>query len=253
MSGWPARAPRIRDDVVLATKIGARTAPGSSDLTNTLGLSAGSVRQQTIECLRLLRTAHVDVLYAHIDDRRVPFEETLGALADLKREGLTREIAASNLTGERLAEAVRAGEQLRAGYVALQQWFTYLVPDPSADLSPHVLLDATIEQRCTDAGITMFGYSPLLSGAYTRQDRPMPTGYDTPAQQQPLGALHSVSTEVGLDPGQTVLARMARRSQPVIPVVGVSKLEQLSSAITAATSRLSAESLAALDTARASQ
>ena len=64
-------------------------------------------------------------------------------------------IAASNLTAERLhlAVATRPG----AGYRALQQHFTYLAPEPLADVSSHVILDKQVEHVCVEAGTAMLG------------------------------------------------------------------------------------------------
>lgn len=249
LGAWlAARGPSARDEVVLATKVGARPRPGGKDVTQGLGLSAPAVREQLHDSLRRLRTDHVDVLYAHIDDRTIPLEESLDAFAGLQQEGFTQVIAASNLTADRLraAIAVRPG----AGYRGLQQRFTYLVPDPSADLSPHVLLDEQVEEVCTEAGMAMSGYSPLLSGAYTRTDRSLPDGYQTPATDDALRALHEAAEQAGLDAGQTVLAWMAQRDRPVLPIVGVSTPKQLHSAVDAVTTTLPPDALTRLEAAR---
>lgn len=57
-----------RDDVVLATKLGARPRPGSHSLDDVEGLSAAAIRDQVQGSLRRLGTDQLDVLYAHIDD-----------------------------------------------------------------------------------------------------------------------------------------------------------------------------------------
>lgn len=249
LGAWlAARGPSARDEVVLATKVGARPWPGGNDVTQGLGLSAPAVREQVLGSLRRLGTDHIDVLYAHIDDQAIPIEETLGAFADLQQEGLIRMIAASNLTADRLQEAVAA--RPGAGHRALQQRFTYLAPDPMADVSPHVLLDEQVESVCVKAEITMLGYSPLLSGAYTRTDRPLPEGYQTTATDDALTVLHDAANQAGLDAGQTVLAWMAQRERPVLPVVGVSTPEQLHSAVDAVTTTLPRDTLTRLNAAR---
>lgn len=247
---FATRGPAAREDIVLATKIGARPRPGGSDVSDGLGLSAPAVRAQTTDSLRRLRTDRIDLLYAHIDDPTVPWAETLGALSDLVEEGLVGQVAASNLTAPRLQEALEAGSTVPHAYAALQQRFTYLQPDPAADLSPHVLLDEEVEQHCTDHGLAMLGYSPLLSGAYTRSDRPLPDGYDTPASEPALQTLNHVAERTGLDAGQTVLAWLVQRRRPVLPVVGVSSPEQVTSAAQAMMTRLDPDDVAALEHAR---
>ena len=249
LGAWfAARGAGARDEVVLASKVGARPRPGGTDVSHGLGLSAPAVREQVQESLRRLGTDHLDVLYAHVDDTAVPLEETLDAFAGLQREGLTRVIAASNLTADRLRTAVATAGA--AGYRALQQRFTYLVPDPSADLRPHVLLDEDVEQVCVESGTAMLGYSPLLSGAYTRSERPLPEGYRTSATDGALRALHEAAAQVGLDAGQVVLAWMGQRARAVLPIVGVSTPDQLHSAVDAATVTLPPDTLTRLDVAR---
>lgn len=207
-----------------------------------------AVREQLTASLRRLRTDHVDVLYAHVDDGTVPLAETIGALVEARDQGLARVVAASNVTGDRLREAIQTGGD--NGYAALQQRFTYLVPDPDADLSPHVLLDTDDEQACTDARVAMLGYSPLLSGGYTRHDRTLPDSYHTSVTASALQQLHRVADQMGLDAGQTVLAWMGQRSRPVLPVVGVSSPAQLESAADAVTTTVSSDLLTGLDRAR---
>lgn len=244
---WLARrGPAVRDQVVLATKVGARpTGPGTG-LEKVQGLSRAAIRSQLEGSLRRLGVDHVDVLYAHIDDAAVPLTETLGALSELVEEGSVVEIAASNLTVARLQEALCV--DTKHTYAALQQRFTYLVPAPGTDLSPHVLLDDRIADLCTSNDVTMLGYSPLLSGAYTREDRPLPVGYTaTPAASS---TLRQVAADHGLDVGQTVLAWMVERPQPVIPVVGVSRPEQVLSAWTAVTTALEPDAITMMTEAR---
>lgn len=248
---FTTRGAAARDAVVVATKIGGRPRPGGIDVSDGLGLSAPAVRAQTLDSLRRLRTDRIDVLYAHIDDRAVPLSETLGALSELVEEGLVREIAASNLTPPRLHEAISIGRWIPHRYRALQQRFTYLVPADDADLSPHVLLDDQLEQYCVETGLGMLGYSPLLSGAYTRPDRTLPKGYDTPATEHALEVLDEVAEDAGLDAGQAVLAWMAQRQQPVLPVVGVSTPQQVESAWQAVRTPLGFDAVATLDGARA--
>lgn len=247
IGGWfTARGSSVRDQVVLATKVGARPRVPGAGLDDAMGLSANAIRRQVEGCLQRLKTDRIDVLYAHIDDPRVPFEETLGAFTALVDRGLVREVAASNLTTTRLREAMAV--EAPARYRALQQRFTYLVPDPTADLSPHVLLDDQVAELCDQHGLTRLGYSPLLSGAYTRPDRPMPDGYG--ASCTALSSLTAVAGNHGLDAGQTVLAWMVGRTQPVVPVVGVSHPGQARAAWQAVTTQLSANELDLLDDAR---
>lgn len=240
-----SRGPSARGEVTIATKIGARPATPGAGLEDVLGLSRAAIRPQVLDSLRRLGTDRVDVLYAHVDDRAVPLAETLGALGELVDEGLVGEIAASNLAPERVRETAATPAPVR--YTALQQRFSYLVPRPGADLGPHVLLDDDTEEACAAAELTMTGYAPLLSGAYTRTDRPLPDGY---VDGGALAPLREVADTHGLDAGQAVLAWMTQRARPVLPVVGVSRPEQVRSAWSAVHTDLTDEEATRLDTAR---
>lgn len=225
---FAAHGMAARDRITLATKVGARPLPGYADLDHVAGLSAAAVRQQVTGSLRRLRTDHIDLLYAHIDDRTVPLAETLGVFSDLVTEGVVREVAASNLTAQRLSEAIAVDS--RHPYQALQQRFTYLPADSHVDTAPQVVLDAETERIARTAGVCLVGYSPLLSGAYTRAERPLPQEYRGTAAQDQLRLLEDRAATVGLDTGQLVLAWMSQRRIPVIPIVGVSRVEQVRAA-----------------------
>ena len=245
---FAAHGSSARDGVVLATKLGARAAPGGSGLRDALGLSRDVVRPQLHQSLGRLRTDRVDVLYAHLDDAGTPFEEALGALCELVDEGLVGRIAASNLTAPRLREALRTPSKHR--YEALQQRFSYLEPGPATDLGVQVVLDDDVTELCAAAGVTLLGYSPLLAGAYTRADRPLPDGYGTSTTAGALAVLAEEADRAGIDRGQAVLAWMVQRRRPVIPVIGASAPEQVEAAWHATATPLDAAALDRLDRAR---
>ena len=241
---WIASRGRAR--IVLATKIGARPARPGAGTDDALGLSRQAIFDQTADSLRRLRTDHVDLLYAHIDDPRVPMAETVGALQEVVERGWARAFAASNLTADRLAEALRAtGEGPR--HVALQNRFTFLPPAPGTDFGRQVLLDEAVQDACRAHGVAMVGYSTLLEGAYTRADRPLPEAYRQPGSDEALRTLAAVADETGLDAGQAVLSWLAHRPARVIPVIGASRPDQLDSAIAAVTTPMSASAVDALD------
>lgn len=235
-----------REQVVIASKVGARPRTVGAGLDEVEGLSPTAIRAQVDGSLARLRTGHIDVLYAHVDDPTVPFEETLDAFAALVRDGKVRTIAASNLTGDRLLESLAAPTDV--SYRALQQRFTYLQPRPGADLGPHVLLDDPVQDICMSNGLTMLGYSPLLSGAYDRADRDFPEGYEPNPLE--MRCLWEAAHQLDLAIGQTVLSWMVHREQPVIPVVGVSRPEHVTSAWQAVTIPMPPEQARALDDAR---
>jgi aryl-alcohol dehydrogenase-like predicted oxidoreductase len=86
-----------------------------------------------------------------------------------------------------------------------------------------------------------------MFGAYTRQDRPIPDIYHHPGTTRRLAALREVAGELGATPNQVVLAWLIGGG--VVPIVGVSTMEQLEEAIGGARLTLDAELRARLDAA----
>jgi aryl-alcohol dehydrogenase-like predicted oxidoreductase len=249
IGGWLVARPGARDRVTIASKIGARPRPGSAGFDDMLGLSAGAVRGQVDDSLRRLRVDHLDILYAHIDDTRVPMEETVGALQDEVTRGTARYIACSNVTAPRLAEAlVAAGDGPR--YVAAQQRFSYLKPRDDAHFFPQQLVDEDLEALTVEEGVALLGFTSLLGGAYSRSGRQVPETYRTERTEEQLRALAEVAAATGLDAGQAVLAWMVQRAVHVIPVVGVSSVDQLRSAVDAVSTVLPPAALSLLARAR---
>jgi aryl-alcohol dehydrogenase-like predicted oxidoreductase len=119
MIGNWMRDRRNRDSVVLATKVGK-----SAD---NPGLSAGAIARAVNASLERLRTGYIDLLYLHIDDESIPFEETLLAVDKLIRDGKVRYFGGSDHTGNRLFEARIASAQIGvAPMVALQNHYNLL-------------------------------------------------------------------------------------------------------------------------------
>jgi len=240
-----------RDHVVLATKVGARPRPGGTSLEDAQGLSARAVAEQVEGSLRRLGTDRIDLLYTHIHDPHTPVEETLRALTDLVQAGKVREIAASNLTRDQLAEAVdTSGKHGLATYRALQQRYSYLAPRPTADFAPQVLLDDALRVYCADHQILPLAYSALLGGAYTRPDRPLPGEYQTDRAPHQVATLRAVGEDLGTSPNTVLYAWLLAAG--IVPVVGVSRPGQLAEALAADALTLPSYSLALLETARAS-
>ncbi len=92
---WIARRGN-RDDLVLATKVGARPVPGLPFPEHIEGLSARAVREAAEGSLRRLGTDRLDLYYAHVTDPATPVEETMGAFAALVADGKAAALGCSN-------------------------------------------------------------------------------------------------------------------------------------------------------------
>jgi aryl-alcohol dehydrogenase-like predicted oxidoreductase len=111
------RSRGVTDEVVVATKVGARTlVAGDPSPEHWQGLGAKTIREDAETSLRQLGGERLDLYYAHIDDRATPLEETVDALAELAERGTVGLLGASNHATWRIERAraiARAGGRPR--------------------------------------------------------------------------------------------------------------------------------------------
>jgi len=252
---WLTARPGMRDLVKISTKVGADPDKPGSWPANREGLSARVVREATHRSLDRLGTDRVDLLWAHMEDRTVPIEETVTAMSGLVDEGVADRIGASNHPAWRV-ERARAHAARTGGhpFSALQLSRTYLSARPGAvpagqdhrfGLMSDEQLDYAIEND-----VELWAYTPLLGGAYDNPAKPIPEAYEHPGTTRRLAALDAVARELGVPRGRVVLAWLAGGTPAVRPILGGSRLEQLDSALDGVVLELSSGQRARLDGAR---
>ncbi|MEV7356204.1 aldo/keto reductase [Kitasatospora sp. NPDC091276] len=247
---WIARR-RNRDELVLATKAGARPVPELPFPAHMEGLSAAALRNAAEGSLRRLGTDRVDVYYAHVTDPSTPVEETLGAFAELVADGKAGRLGCSNHSAADLAAANELAEQRSwPGYRCVQQRHSYLRPRPDADFGIQKHADEELlSYVARRPELLLLAYSPLLGGAYCRPDRPLSEKYRWPVVQAQLAALAEVAKETGATVNQVVLAWLLGHPVPTIPVVGASSVAQLDESLAALDLVLDEDQRRRLDTA----
>ncbi|MGW0417736.1 aldo/keto reductase [Streptomyces sp. NPDC003015] len=248
------RSRGVGDEIVIATKLGARPlAPGTSYLDNAEGLSAKVIRESAERSRERLGVSKLDLLYAHIEDLRVPLQETVEGFAELVAEGTVGLLGVSNHAVWRVerARALAAAAGL-PGYEVLQYAHSHLRPrtDIPDDLFPdgslgHAGADLLSYLRAEPA-LTLVAYSPLLKGAYTHPDR-LPADFDHPGTPPRLRALAEVAKETGASVNQVVLSWQIGSDLPIVPLAGVSSLAQLEENLEAVDLELTGEQRARLD------
>jgi pyridoxine 4-dehydrogenase len=164
--------------------------------------------------LRRLRVDQVDLYQLHTPDPRVPFEESVGTLADLQAEGKIRYIGVSNVDVDELARARRV-----ARIVSVQNLYNL------GDRHSEDVLAA-----CERDGLAFIPWFPLAAGPLTR----------------PGGLLAEIATRHGATPGQVALAWLLRRSPLMLPIPGTSRMAHLEENVAAASLRLTDDEYAAL-------
>ncbi len=242
MIGNWMRARGNRDQVTIATKIGK-----SAD---NPGLSARAVERAVDASLQRLRVSHIDLLYLHIDDETVPFDETLLAVDELIRDGRVRYFGGSHHTGNRLLEARIASGQLGvAPMVAVQNHYNLVHrSEYEGDLARIAAqLELGVMPRFALAG-------GFLTGKYRSRadlERFRRGGDAAPhLSRHGLRLLHTMD-RIASDTGTSVttvgLSWLLSRPRIVAPVVSVSSADQLDDVMAAPVTSLGRHELTELD------
>ena len=240
---WLAARSR-RDDVVIATKVGAHPA--------YKGLSPTTIKEAAEASLRRLGTDHIDLYYTHFDDESVPVEEVITALDQLVKAGTVREIAASNISPERLQASLDFSEREGlARYVALQ---------PHYNLVSRDTYEGALQDTAARAGLASVPYFALAAGFLTGKYR-VGTSVDsvradgaakhleTERGRKVLSALDRIAQEHDAEIATVALAWLASRPTVAAPIASARTVEQLPALVAVAGLRLTEEQLAELTAA----
>lgn len=163
--------------------------------------------------LKRLRIERIDLYQLHAPDPKVPYPDSVGALAELQRAGKIRHLGVSNVDVRELEQARRV-----APIVSVQN--EYNLDYRSSD---------GVLAACEKAGIAFIPWYPLAAGSLLRAAK-----------------LKRVAQRRGATPSQVALAWLLARSPVMLPIPGTSSLAHLEENVGAAALRLSAEDLAEL-------
>ena len=163
--------------------------------------------------LKRLRLERIDLYQFHAPDPRVPFAESVGALAELQRAGKIRHLGVSNVTVRELAAARRI-----APIVSVQN--EYNVGERGSD-------DLVV--ACERAGIAFIPWYPLGAGQALKSAK-----------------VRRVAKRAGATAAQVALAWLLARSPAILPIPGTASIAHLEENVAAAALKLSREDLAEL-------
>ncbi|MFF3494595.1 aldo/keto reductase [Streptomyces sp. NPDC002795] len=251
---WLARRPGVRDRVRISTKVGCEPTEAGRFPETAEGLSAGAVKSGIEDSLRRLGTDHVELYWAHMPDPSTPLEETVAAFDGLVSAGTVGRLGCSNYPVWQVERARQiARERGGAGFTAVQQRHTYLQPRPATRLSEGhrfaAVSDEVLHYLEHQPDMALWAYTPLLSGGYTRADKPLPQEYDHPGTARRLAALDEIAAETGTNRNRVVLAWLTGGHPAATPIVGVSSVEQLDEAVAGVALELTADQRGRLDSA----
>lgn len=244
MIGTWMRQRGVRDETVVATKIGK-----SAD---NPGLSGKAIGRAVDASLERLQTDRIDLLYLHIDDPAVEFEETLLAVDDLIRAGKVRWFGGSDHTGERLFLArVACAHVGVAPMVAVQNQYSLLhragYERQLADVARQQGL-AVMPRFALAGGFLSGKYRSKADVAALGRGRQLHAYLTRPALKL-LGVLDRVAREQDASVATIALAWLHTRPHVVAPVVSATHPDQVFDLTAAHTVRLTRGQIADLDRA----
>ncbi|MFC9183154.1 MULTISPECIES: aldo/keto reductase [Streptomyces] len=238
-----------RDEITLATKF----ALVRTDDPHYRGISndPAYIRTAVEASLRRLDTDVIDLYYMHRRDPAVPLAESIGALAELVRQGKVKQLGLSEVTGPELREAHAVHP-----IAALQSEWSLFSRD----------VEKSAVGAAAELGVTLVPYSPLgrgfLTGAFTdagkdlaegdfRKHQPRFTGDNARTNAALLAPVHKIAAAHGVTAAQVALTWVQQRAEVhglnVVPIPGTRKRNRLLENVAATRLTLTADELAALE------
>ncbi len=236
-----------RDQVVLATKFGIVRDPSQPNVRSVSG-KPEYVKKSCEGSLRRLGVDYIDLYYQHRVDPNTPIEETIGALADLVREGKIRHIGMSEANAKTLRRAVRVHP-----IAALQTEYSLWTRDPEEE----------ILATCRELGIGFVAYSPLGRGFLTGQFKkfddlaeddyrrfsPRFQGENFQKNLDLVKAVEEIASEKKCQPAQLALAWVLGQGDDIVPIPGTKRRKYLEENVAAMELKLTPDDLRQLDEA----
>jgi aryl-alcohol dehydrogenase-like predicted oxidoreductase len=235
-----------RDRVVLATKFGLVSHAGAGPWN--MDSSPDNIRTAVEGSLKRLGTDHIDLYYQHRVDPKTPIEDTMGALAELVKDGKIRHIGLS----EAWIDTIRRAHAVHP-VTALQSEYSLWTRDQEEVLP--VL---------RELGIGLVAYSPLGHGFLTgtlrtpadldklddsdfRKSNPRFTGENFQRNLRLADQVQAVADQVGATPAQVALAWLLTKGDDIVPIPGTKRVSRVEENTAADGLELRAEQIATLD------
>jgi aryl-alcohol dehydrogenase-like predicted oxidoreductase len=234
-----------RDKVTVATKFGIVRDPANPSVRGVNG-KPEYVRRSCEGSLKRLGVETIDLYYQHRVDPSTPIEETVGAMAELVREGKIRHIGLSEASPQTLRRAVKVHP-----ITALQTEYSLWSRDPEGELLA----------TCRELGIGFVAYSPLGRGFLTgqfkrfgdfsqddyRRNSPRFQGENFQKNLDLVHAIAEIAKEKGCKPSQLALAWVLAQDKNIVPIPGTKRRKYLEENIAALDVKLTEDDLRGID------
>ncbi|MEF0939984.1 aldo/keto reductase [Rhizobium sp. BR 362] len=218
----------VRDRVVIATKFGFKLDLEKSGPAAMIGVDSRPehVKEVAEASLKRLDTDVIDLFYQHRVDPNVPIEDTVGAMAELVREGKVRALGLS----EASAATIRRAHAVHP-IAAVQSEYSLWSRDPEEE----------VLAACRELGIGFVPYSPLGRGFLTgairnmsdlaaddfRRNVPRFQGENFDANAALVAKLEALAKDRGVTAAQLALAWVLHQGDDIVPIPGARKLHHL--------------------------
>jgi len=245
--GLKALGSDARDRVVIATKFGFNIVNGRMSGVNS---QPAHIREAVEGSLRRLETDHIDLLYQHRVDPRVPIEDVVGAMAELVQEGKVRYLGLSEAGVKtiRRAHSVHPISALQSEY---SLWERNLEPD--------------IIPTLRELGIGLVSFAPLGRGFLTgnvkraeeyaegdfRRGDPRYQGENFDKNMRAASVVQELARRKNAKPGQIALAWLLNKGDDIVPIPGTKRRTYLQENVAAADIVLTNADMTTLDAALA--
>jgi aryl-alcohol dehydrogenase-like predicted oxidoreductase len=205
-----------------------------------------AIRRDCENSLRNLQTDVIDLYYLHRWDKKVPIEDSVGALSDLVHKGHVRAIGLSEVSATTLRKAHAVHP-----IAAVQTEYSLWTRNP----------EIAVLQACQDIGTTFVAFSPVARGFLTstppveadiaasdiRKTMPRFMGDNYLANLKLLAPLTALAQEANCTPAQLALAWLLHKSGNIIPIPGTRSVEHLAEDLAAVDVRLDAGLIARVE------
>lgn len=234
-----------RDQVFLATKFGIVRDPSQPNLRGVSG-KPDYIRKSCEGSLRRLGVETIDLYYQHRVDPDTPIEETVGAMAQLVKEGKIRYIGLSEPSAATLRRAANVQT-----ITALQNEYSLWTRDPENEILP----------ACRELGVALVAYSPLGRGFLTgrfqkfddfpgddyRRNSPRFQGENFQKNLDLVRKVEEIAREKSCTSSQLALAWVLAQGEDIVPIPGTKHRKYLEENAAAAEIKLSADDLRRLN------
>lgn len=236
-----------RSEFVLASKCGMAIIPVDGKMTRVIDGRPDTLRRECENSLRRLKTDVIDLYYLHRWDKKVPIEDSVGALSELVRKGMIRSIGLSEVSATTLRKAHAVHP-----IAALQTEYSLWSRNP----------EIAVLQACRELGVAFVAFSPVargylgnlsdLSGLDAKDIRRSMPRFSAPhyaANLALLPAMDKIAKDVGYTRAQLALAWLLHQSEHIIAIPGTTSEQHMRENLAACNIALSAEQMAVLDAA----